>query len=224
MSFTTLFSLRFSKGLCVGIAAPPSGVELILRRLHPEEQEFARTFPPRRRFTWSLGRLALRKALSRLGHREFSILATPRGGPFLPPGFVGSVSHKQAVAVALVDRDRGWSLGVDLEMPEPQRQRIAARVLIPSERAAVNKLTPERRWFSTLLRFSLKEALYKALDPWLQRYIGYQEVGVRPTHTGRAEVQLLFAEGKGFDVDLSWFRRKDLLISLARVRARKKLP
>jgi 4'-phosphopantetheinyl transferase EntD len=68
-------------------------------------------------------------------------------------------------------------------------------VLTPSEVEVVEALPEARRWTATLLRFSIKEAIYKALAPRLQRYIDFQEAEVTPATDGRASVRLLLKEG-----------------------------
>jgi len=94
-------------------------------------------------------------------------------------------------------RDDHGTLGVDLEEYGPPRPGIAARVLTPDEREAVDALPPERQWIAVLLRFSIKEAIYKALNPYLRRYVGFHEAAVKPDVRGHADVTLRLAEGEG---------------------------
>ena len=42
-----------------------------------------------------------------------------------------------------------------------------------------------------MLRFSIKEAVYKALNPVLQRYISFLEVEVEPNLDGSADIKFL---------------------------------
>ena len=100
-----------------------------------------------------------------------AILSDDRGAPILPPGWVGSISHKGVRAAALVAPAGGGHIGVDLEVAAPPRQDIARRVLTPREQAAL----PDRGRAVTL-RFSIKEAIYKAIDPYVRRYVGFTEV------------------------------------------------
>ena len=45
------------------------------------------------------------------------------------------------------------------------------------ERAALAALDPAARDAEVLFRFAAKEAIYKALDPWVQRLVSFQEAG-----------------------------------------------
>jgi enterobactin synthetase component D len=59
-----------------------------------------------------------------------------------------------------------------------------------------------------LLRFSLKEALYKALHPFVCRYIGFLEAEVQPVADGTAKVALLssYFDGEFERVEAHWRR------------------
>jgi hypothetical protein len=81
------------------------------------------------------------------------ILKDSLGRPCMPPGWVGSISHKKNTAVALVAANENamaqthdvteksttrrllpsYGVGVDIENIDPKRSRIAARVLTPAE-------------------------------------------------------------------------------------------
>jgi 4'-phosphopantetheinyl transferase EntD len=47
-----------------------------------------------------------------------------------------------------------------------------------------------------LLRFSLKESLYKAIHPYVQRFIGLRSVEIDPTDFGTASIQFVDEEFK----------------------------
>lgn len=225
MAFTVQWREWVRHGLCVGVGLPPATAEVseeVIGLLHPEEQAFARRFGPRRRATWVGGRLALRAALDEAGVRAGPVLATPRGAPALPPGVAGSISHKRGLAaVALVRAEAaGATLGVDLETEQPRRDGIAPQVLTAAEQDELAALADGPRWRELLLRFTLKEALYKALDPWMSREVGFHEAEVRPGKDGSAAVRLCLRAGEGtFEVDACWWPREPgLLLAAARVR------
>ncbi len=71
-----------------------------------------------------------------------------------PPGFVGSVSHKARIAVALAAADEGAHVGVDVEEPPPKVD-IARRILTPAELADVDALPTEGRGRALMARFSI---------------------------------------------------------------------
>jgi 4'-phosphopantetheinyl transferase EntD len=217
-----LFPLRFVVdlpfGICAAVSLPAADDFDLPSELHAEEAAYAQALPPARRRTWVGGRVALRAALA---HHERGapkggapgptaptppILATPRGAPALPPGFVGSVSHKRELAVALVARAEGTpaeTLGVDVELPARLRHDISGRVLTADERATVAELEGPARDRELLRRFAIKEAVYKALDPWVARFVSFQEVTILFHPGGGLEARLDLAGGEGpFAVEL----------------------
>jgi 4'-phosphopantetheinyl transferase EntD len=188
-----------------------------LARLLPEERAFAASLAPPRLATWVAGRLALSAALADLGAPGAPLLSTPRGAPAPPPGFVGSLSHKPRIAVALASPATGAHVGVDVEMARPGRVDISQRILVDAERAEVAAEPLETRWRAVLARFSIKESIYKALDPFVQRYVGFKEAEVALGPPVR--VRLVLAGGEGpFEVEATWCEVAGLLVSAARVR------
>jgi 4'-phosphopantetheinyl transferase EntD len=152
-------------------------VERLAGALHPDERAHAGGLAPARRVTWLGGRVALRAALAALGVEAAPVLATARGAPALPAGVAGSIAHKRTVAVALVARAQdGVTLGVDVELDRAPRFDIAPRVLTPGELRRVDALGPSARARAVLAAFAAKEAVYKALDPWLRRSVAFAEV------------------------------------------------
>jgi enterobactin synthetase component D len=208
------FAVRFRRelpaGVCVAVSLPEGGDFVPPPALHPDEAAFVHSSPAARRATFIGGRVALRAALDELdagvGFAAPAILSTPRGAPVLPPGFVGSVSHKRELAVAIVARAEPTprtTIGIDVEIPRPRRTDIAARVLTPAERAGLAALDPTARDAEVLFRFAAKEAIYKALDPWVQRLVSFQEVELATAADGGRRVRLDLRRGEGpFRVDL----------------------
>lgn len=139
----------------------------------------------------------MRAACRQLGVRPAPILSDAHGAPVLPEGLVGSISHKRTLAVAMVARDRGGTLGVDLEDYGPPRLSILDKILTPAELEQVLGLREERQWISALIRFSIKESIYKALHPLVHRYVDFHEAEVWPDLQGRARVDLRLERGEG---------------------------
>ncbi|HEX4404217.1 MAG TPA: 4'-phosphopantetheinyl transferase superfamily protein [Polyangia bacterium] len=179
---TLAFTRTVSFGRLVGVALPgeddDAGVATLAAALPSAERAHALTLPPARRVTWAGGRVAMRAALAELGAvAPEMISSTPRGAPALPAELLGSIAHKRTVAVALAARAAGdVTLGVDVEIERAPRVDISERVLTDDERRRVDALTPRERAREVLALFAAKEALYKGLDPWLGRYVSFQEV------------------------------------------------
>lgn len=191
----------------------------VLERLLPEEQEYAREQRGYRQVQFCGGRLALREAIRQLGGRREALLPDLHGAPRLPEGLVGSISHKGGLVLALVARDDGRTVGVDLEAYLPERMSVAPKVLTPVERAEVQELAPDRRWIALLMRFSIKESIYKALHPWVHRYVDFHEARIFPDLHGDARVELDLRDGEGpFDVSARYEWLHGMLLTSARVR------
>jgi 4'-phosphopantetheinyl transferase EntD len=187
------FETALPHGWCVGVQLPDgvaAGPEPgAMSALSPEEQRHALTLRRHRRTTWIAGRVAMRAALARLGVDAAAIMATERGAPALPSGVVGSISHKPELAVAMAAVDAGWTVGVDIERCAASAYDLGRRVLAEPEQAELAGLDDVDRGLGVMLRFSLKEAIYKAIDPLLQRFVGFGEVMVTPADDGGAKVR-----------------------------------
>ena len=190
----------------------------VLNRLHPVEAALARELKGYRQGQFAGGRLALRRACEQLGEQPPAIVRTSRGAPYVGERLVGSVSHKRTLAVGMAARPGNGTLGVDLEDYGPPRLGIAGHVLRPAEVAVLEELPEPRRWIALLIRFSVKEAIYKALDPWVNRYVAYHEAEVTPDLEGRCSVQLFLAGNEGpFDVDARYTWLHGRLVSSVRI-------
>ena len=201
--YSLAFQMELAYGYCVGVRMPdlrqaqlltqgadaeptrnPLAVDwpIPTRGLTAEERACAENLRGYRRPDYIAGRLALRAALGHHGTGAATIGATERGAPIVPDGAVGSISHKRPFAIALAARADGWTLGVDLEDQAPTSTDITRRVLTESERATLARLYGDMTGLSYRLavvrRFSIKEAIYKAIDPFVQRYVGFLEVSL----------------------------------------------
>jgi 4'-phosphopantetheinyl transferase EntD len=193
--------------------------ESILSGLPPAEVALARTLQGFRQPQFVGGRIALRRACEQLGIRPPPILSDDRGAPILPAGLAGSVSHKRNLAVGMASHDTLGTLGVDLEDYEPFRLGIAEHVLVAEELDAIRDLPDARRWIAMLVRFSIKESVYKALDRHVRRYVGFHEAIVHPDLQGGVEVRLALEQGEGpFVVDARFEWLYGRLLTSARIR------
>jgi 4'-phosphopantetheinyl transferase EntD len=227
--FQPAFRMDLPHGRCVGVALPEAGVggeaqlSAAVAALPEAERRYVETMPEARRAGWAGGRIALRAALMDLGVDAGPILSTPRGAPLLPAGARGSISHKDSVAVALAARaeiDEGaWRLGIDIERVAPGRLDISKRVLRPEELAFLPPPEDPRRIEELAFAFSAKEAIYKALDPFVARYVSFQEVAVDRNSDGTAFATLDLRDGSSaaFQVEVRWLRRDDFVITTSRV-------
>lgn len=163
--------------------------------------------------------MAAHGAIQGLGGPFTAIPSDPRGAPLAPEGISLSITHKKHMAIAIAARSQLGVLGVDLEELEPEREGIARRILRPEEQERIEQLPPDRRWTAIVLRFSIKEAIYKALAPKLQRYIGFEEASVALHTDGYGRVTLHLESGptpEHIEARFSWMERA--VLSTVRVR------
>jgi 4'-phosphopantetheinyl transferase EntD len=180
--------------------------------LHDDELAFAQLLAAGHRAGFVAGRRALRAAVQQLspGAAVPPMLRTDRGAPQLPSGLTGSISHKRERAIALAAPSTGGLVGLDLEQRPGEadlaRPSIAPRILTAIEQARLSHLDAMMHREQTLVHFAIKEAVYKAIDPWVQRYVRFAEVELDVESNGLAHVHLRLPEPvmRGVHVDARW--------------------
>ena len=129
---------------------------------------------------FALGRLAAKRALGRiqpsLGKQALIRVGNTRA-PQWPKGMYGAISHHQGWAAAVVDA-RGFGVGIDLQAAHLCHANLAKRILRPVEYAYYLTLLPTTAVAWLLSMFSIKESLYKALQPTKQGWWGFQQGAV----------------------------------------------
>ncbi len=200
-------------GVCTIVALEDDEVEAAYAALPAPERAYADSLGTLRRREVICGRTALHDALGSIEPNLASapILADDRRAPVLPAGFVGSVSHKGergAALVAPVVTPRAC-IGVDLELAQPPRQDIARFILTRREQEALDD-----RGKGATLRFSIKEAIYKAIDPFVRRYVGFTEVELDVAADGTALVTTRLP----FAIETTWQERGGYWLTTARAR------
>jgi enterobactin synthetase component D len=152
-----------------------------LEALHPDERARARGMMELRRRTFVAGRAALRAAIRRRDLPELHAIGSDdRGAPVFAAARV-SISHKDDLAVGLVVLDSdARHVGIDIEDLSPLKVDIASKILTHGELQILERAVRDGARRDELVRtaFSMKEAIYKAIDPVLRRYVGFREVEV----------------------------------------------
>ena len=220
--FSTAFHKAVQFGYLAAIHLPDSKEpvpETVLQQLDEAERAHALTLSGYRQVDWVGGRLALRGALGRMDRPHPPLLVDRWGAPVLPEQVVGSISHKRTLAVGMVARSRHGTVGIDLEDLSPARERIAPRVLLPQELQAIERLPEHRRWTGIVLRFSMKEAIYKALHPYVHRYVDFKEALVVPDIDCTANVELRLEGSEGpFRVEARYQWLPGRVLTMVRIR------
>jgi 4'-phosphopantetheinyl transferase EntD len=211
-------------GFFASIALPKVGEDTkaaLFGAISEEERAMAASFGLARAITFAGGRIALREALVGIGFSEPPpILSTDRGAPRLPDGVQGSISHKNAIACALARRALPrTAIGVDVEEIGLATDRIARFILTERERESIERQSDVERLFTLARAMSLKESIYKAIDPFVQRYVGFHEVEVWPGEDGTARVDL-GTMIDAFECEARWFREDPYVFTTVQIRAR----
>ena len=193
------------------LVASPHGRCVILEAdapaLVPGEEALAAGRSEARRRELALGRAALRDALG----QAVAIPADDRGAPRLPAGWVGSISHKGTRAAAIAAPAGDGFVGVDLERAVPSRFGIERRILTERERAGVEGP-------GVTLRFAIKEAIYKAVDPIVRRYVGFTEVELAVGDAGECAVSVVDPAALPVAIEAWWREHDGFWIATARAR------
>jgi 4'-phosphopantetheinyl transferase EntD len=158
------------------------------------------------------GRVAMRLLLPELA----AIGTTDRGAPELPPAWSGSITHKPNLAAALVAPAEHGHVGVDLEVASARKIDISRRILTPREQAALPAILSEDRGAAVTLRFAIKEAIYKAVDPIVRRYVGFTEVELDVGDDGSCAVSIVDPARLPVIVEARWQMLDGLWLATAR--------
>ncbi|ACO79482.1 4-phosphopantetheinyl transferase protein [Azotobacter vinelandii CA] len=154
----------------------------------------------KRQAEYLAGRLCARQALQRLTGTPGVPAVGEDRAPQWPAGVVGSITHGDGWAAALVGRADAWSgLGLDTELllPAERARHLAEHILTPAELGRLSG-TPEAQAWLTSLTFSLKESLFKALYPLVRQRFYFEHAELLDwTPAGTARLRLL--QGLGPD-------------------------
>lgn len=148
--------------------------------------------------------------------------------PCWPPGSLGSITHSHGWAAALVGSRSAWrGLGLDAEplIPGARAERLAGEILTPAELQHFRQLPEHERAGYLTLCFSLKESLFKALYPLVQRRFWFQAAAlVEQDGDGRVRLQLREELGgewsAGTCLDGQFTVHQERLLSLVTIPAR----
>ncbi|OLP62452.1 hypothetical protein BJF93_22590 [Xaviernesmea oryzae] len=165
----------------LGLFAPPGirlGCRMIrsddARLLTAEEAEAFAARPLAARRASGAARATARALLAAEGLGEAFIGRAPTGAPVWPEGFVGSLAHDEAMAVAAIaPKARVRSLGIDVEPAAPLEAEVAALVHI-----AEDVIDGVEAGLAARVLFSAKEAVYKACFPLDGIMLDYADITV----------------------------------------------
>lgn len=141
------------------------------------------------------GRICAREALRQLCAEPGVPAVGADGAPQWPAGVVGSITHGQGRALAVVaPAQRFQGLGLDIEtlLPSPRAERLVGEILTAGELRRLDGLDPQQRARLITLSFSIKESLFKALYPLVGRRFYFHDAELLEHDAGgHAQLRLL---------------------------------
>lgn len=162
---------------------------------------------PKRLAEFRAGRFAARAALAELGLPPRALPAGPDRAPIWPLGVQGSITHSDALCLAVAGRLPG--IGVDLEPDLPLDPALRDLVLRPEEQGASDA--------EAKLIFSAKEAAYKAQYPHSRQVFDFQGLQI-VLGDGRFAARFALPVAPfavGAEIRGRWARVADHLLTLA---------
>lgn len=126
------------------------------------------------------GRVAACDAMRALNHPPVMLPVGKHREPVWPPDISGSISHTGSLAVSVADmKARTPMLGIDIEslLNEPQAQELLNAVTTVQDRIWLKRTGLNIRQFVTLA-FSAKESLFKAVFPYVRRYLEFSDAEI----------------------------------------------
>ncbi|SDL50294.1 enterobactin synthetase component D [Pseudomonas libanensis] len=154
------------------------------------------------------GRLCAREALQRLDNLNCIPAIGEDRAPVWPGHISGSITHSTGHAAAIVGHKTQWrGLGMDLEnlLALERAERLAGEILTADELQRMAALPREQHGLLVTLTFSVKESLFKALYPIVQKRFYFEHAEILEwSQAGHVRLRLLT------DLSSEWCCGKEL--------------
>ena len=155
----------------------------------------------KRKLEFISGRYCAFMACKNLG---FNLDKLERGAsrePLWPAGVIGSISHTDGVALAIVGlRTNTRAVGVDIEglIPEKRFNTIERMVLTENDKKFLERFTENPMSLSEVytIIFSAKEALFKLLYPECQCYFDFREADIESIDHNSGDISITVVSKK----------------------------
>jgi enterobactin synthetase component D len=141
------------------------------------------------------GRVCARAALQQLDGLSFIPAIGEDRAPVWPAHISGSITHSTGRAAAIVAKKTHWrGLGMDLEnlLNFERAERLAGEILTPPEMQRMAAGGNEHLALRVTLTFSVKESLFKALYPIVQKRFYFEHAEMLEwSEDGQVRLRLL---------------------------------
>ncbi len=194
--------------------------------LAPAEWQSIRDCEPPRIADFTAGRLCARRALARLGIVGYSLLPGADRQPIWPAGIVGSITHAEGHAAAVVARaGQLAALGLDSVLVAAVPPRLWPAICTPAELESLRDLAPEAQAQRAAVTFAAKEAFFKCQYPITHQWLGFKAVAIAVAEASSEigtfrvvpvqELQLLSQRGRDARQVLAgrWHRQTDHVVA-----------
>jgi 4'-phosphopantetheinyl transferase EntD len=174
-------------------------------------------FSPKRLIEFSTGRLCAIKALELLGIRETNIPIGEDRAPIWPRGIVGSISHCDRLAGAIVAKESNHiSLGLDVEEIGRVTSDLWDLVFTENEKNFLFSLSKEDQRVKSTAIFSIKEAFYKFQHPITKTFLDFLDVELELPGLTRVKVLIdtIDTISKIRSNEAFYFKQNECIISL----------
>jgi phosphopantetheine--protein transferase-like protein len=150
-----------------------------LEVLEPEEILLTKNFESLRINSFCSGRYCAHKCLEEFEVYSTPILINANGSPQWPEGFVGSISHSQNYAGAVVARKENFkSIGLDIEEVNRIQPDIWHLLFTSDEQSFLSIHSEREQQLLATIFFSIKEAFYKYSSSLTEEFIDFLDVKV----------------------------------------------
>ncbi len=174
--------------------------------LDPGEAHLVAGAAPKRRREFAAGRACAHAALAQIGRDQAPLGRDEKGRPLWPAGLVGSITHTEGYAAALVARAGDFrGVGLDAEHVGRVTPDLWPRLFDAAEREGLAPL-PEPMERATLL-FSAKEACHKAGQERVLRFHDLHVVLGKASFTARRAAERFegrYASAGGLVLVVAW--------------------
>ncbi|HEB26665.1 MAG TPA: 4'-phosphopantetheinyl transferase superfamily protein [Porticoccus sp.] len=133
-----------------------------------------------RRCDYLIGRYCAQQAIAKLCGFPQQVQQQNNGAPVWPGGLIGSITHSDGLALAIVGKHAHWDwLGIDVEALVSKDESLSMMPVIMNEEehkiitAAINAQD-----YAFTLVFSAKKSIYKALYPKVRSFFDFHDVSL----------------------------------------------
>jgi 4'-phosphopantetheinyl transferase EntD len=185
---------------CIGAEVKDAGQDVPVRSL---EAAYVGNAAPKRQRDFALGRFCAHQALARMGRDEPVISIGDNGAPVWPAGIVGSITHTNGYAAALVAwQDAYQAIGIDAERIGGVTEALMPRLFGPVEQEWLMAQDAKKRAAALTIFFSAKEAFYKAFGGETAGRLSFKDIHIEmqgdcfiARHAGRIAQGRLAVQG-----------------------------